>query len=167
MQPPPVGTPIPSSQRVSPYGGAGGPQNTPPHSQTPSQFMTPQSNPMSNHQQNLQNQTPIQTQNQNISQQGPLSASGQATPQTPSFPPNASGAANSSIAVSTPLSPGSESREKERVTILLDINRELLMEVMRLQELQAEGKKQAEGEKSEKSEKPEKPVVPGGKDFVE
>jgi hypothetical protein len=42
------------------------------------------------------------------------------------------------------MSPGSEAREKERVTLLLDINRELLLEVMRLQSIQAEAKAKTE-----------------------
>lgn len=44
--------------------------------------------------------------------------------------------------MATPLSPGSEVREKERVTVLLEINKYLLMEVMRLQAVQAEAKKE-------------------------
>jgi hypothetical protein len=43
----------------------------------------------------------------------------------------------------TPLSPSSEAREKDRVTLLLEINRELLLEVMRLQAAQ-QAEKQAE-----------------------
>jgi len=46
------------------------------------------------------------------------------------------------------LSPGSEAREKERVTLLLEINRELLQECMRLNSI-AEAKAQAETEKNE------------------
>lgn len=45
--------------------------------------------------------------------------------------------------MATPLSPGVESREKDRVTLLLEINRELLLEVMRLQAAQ-QAEKQAE-----------------------
>lgn len=44
--------------------------------------------------------------------------------------------------MATPLSPGSEAREKDRVTLLLEINRELLLEVMALQAAQAEAKKE-------------------------
>ena len=43
----------------------------------------------------------------------------------------------------TPMSPGSEAREKDRVTLLLEINRDLLLEVMRLQAAQ-QAEKQAE-----------------------
>lgn len=58
------------------------------------------------------------------------------TPQTPNFPPG-SQAAVAGQGLATPLSPGSEVREKERVTVLLLINSELLMESLRLQTLQA------------------------------
>lgn len=34
----------------------------------------------------------------------------------------------------TPLSPGAQTRERDRVTLLLDINRVLLQEVLKLQE---------------------------------
>lgn len=61
------------------------------------------------------------------------------TPVTPSFPTSAGGMA-------TPLSPGSEVREKDRVSLLLDINRVLLMEVMRLQAVQAEAKAKVESD---------------------
>lgn len=43
--------------------------------------------------------------------------------------------------MATPLSPGSESREKERVTLLLEINRVLLMAVIELQNAQQAEKK--------------------------
>jgi hypothetical protein len=79
--------------------------------------------------------------------------------------------------VATPLSPGSEAREKERVTLLLDINRELLAEAMRLQAAQAEAKKEepaanstadgsAEKEKTEK-EKAEKIKSASGREYIE
>jgi hypothetical protein len=87
--------------------------------------------------------------------------------------------------MSTPLSPGSEAREKDRVSLLLDINRVLLMEVMRLQAVQAEAKAKVEAEDKKdekedgaegakdtekKEEKPkEKPNIDPvtGKEFVE
>lgn len=47
------------------------------------------------------------------------------------------------MAMAAPLSPGSEVREKARVTLLLDINTELLFEALRLQEVQRT-EKQAE-----------------------
>ena len=168
MQHAQVSTPIPNSQRVSPYGGAS--HNTPPQAQTQSQFMTPQ-NPASN--QSHQVQTPIQTQNNNPPQtQQPQ---GQNTPQTPNFPPNSAGATGPNNTIQTPLSPASENREKERVSLLLDINRELLMEVMRLQALQAEAKKENASNtaatadtKDGESKPPERPnAAVTGKDFVE
>jgi hypothetical protein len=74
--------------------------------------------------------------------------------------------------MATPMSPGSESRERERVSLLLDINRELLIEVMRIQ---AEQKKEAastDGEKAQGDKKSaDKPPNPSpaasGKEFVE
>jgi hypothetical protein len=167
MHPPSVSTPIPSSQRVSPYGGA--PHNTPPQAQTQSQFMTPQ-NAASNS--SHQAQTPLQTQNNNST---PQQLPGQNTPQTPSFPPNSAGATGPPAAIPTPLSPASEAREKERVSLLLDINRELLMEVMRLQAVQAGAKKEQASPKpattdaqSGDSKPPEKPnPAVTGKEFVE
>lgn len=43
---------------------------------------------------------------------------------------------------STPLSPGTESKEKERFTLLLDINQELLFELIQLKNTQDELKKE-------------------------
>ena len=95
------------------------------------------------------------------------------TPQTPGFP-----SSQGSAPMATPLSPGSESREKERVTLLLEINRELLLAVLELQSAQqAEKKEEAaaaaanstpieEKEKAEK-EKAEKAKVTSGKEYVE
>jgi hypothetical protein len=124
MQPPPTSSTPQPGQRVSPF--AGGQQITPPNASTAqSQFSTPQA----------PNQASLQTSNNNPpGQSGPI-----LTPQTPTFPQGSQGA----NALSTPLSPGSESREKERVTLLLEINRELLMEVMRMnaQNAQSEVKK--------------------------
>lgn len=63
--------------------------------------------------------------------------------------------------MAAPMSPGSVVREQERVTLLLEINRELLMEVMSLQASQTEAKKEesspgavpAEGAEKDKNEK--------------
>lgn len=65
-----------------------------------------------------------------------------------------------------PLSPGSEAREKERVGLLLDINRDLLMEVMRLQALQTEIKKEMEGDPNPESKAAERKGQ-AHKDFLE
>jgi hypothetical protein len=143
MQPPPTSsTP---TQRASPYGGIQQ-HNTPPNvGNVQSQFSTPQNT----------NQTNVQTNNQ--AQGGSMG-----TPQTPNFPPGSQGAAGQGLA--TPLSPGSEVREKERVSILLLINSELLMESLRLQTVQAaekekeaaataEGASDAENAQKERAEK--------------
>ena len=128
MQPPPSSsTPTQPGSRA--FGNV--PQNTPPNSTPQSQFSTPQ-NP---------NQTHLQTPNNNQgAQTGTV-----ITPQTPNFPPGSQGGGSN---IATPLSPGSEAREKDRVTLLLEINRELLLECMRLNSI-AEGKSQAENEKNE------------------
>lgn len=57
--------------------------------------------------------------------------------------------------MATPLSPGSEVREKDRVSLLLDINRVLLLEVMRLQAVQAEAKAKAKVESDDKKDEKE------------
>ena len=162
MQPPQISTPIPSSQRASPYGGPL--QNTPPQVQTQSQYMTPQ-NPATS--QPNQVQTPTSTQTPTAQGQIP-------TPQTPNFPSNPMAAGGSNTAVSTPLSPGSENRERERVSLLLDINRELLLEVMRLQTIQQETKKEAaaitpttDGQTGDNKPAEKPSAVVAGKEFVE
>jgi hypothetical protein len=120
MPPPQISTPIQSGQRSSSYQGM--PQNTPPNSGLAQpQFSTPQ----------IQNPT-VQTANNNQQSQ----AGTVVTPQTPNFPPGQGGSG-----LATPMSPGSEAREKDRVTLLLEINRELLLEVVRLQALQQAEKK--------------------------
>lgn len=63
-----------------------------------------------------------------------------ATPQTPTFSANQSG--GMSAPASTPMSPTTESREKERFALLLDINHELLYESIQIQTTQAELKKE-------------------------
>ncbi|KAF9870329.1 glutamine repeat protein-1 [Colletotrichum karsti] len=66
------------------------------------------------------------------------------TPQTPTFPShNQNATVNGTSTVSTPLSPGSESREQERFSLLLEINQELLFESMQLQHTLTELKKEA------------------------
>jgi hypothetical protein len=134
MQPPNASTPTPGA-RASPFGGM--PLNTPPNtSSTQSQFSTPQ-NP---------GQTLLQTPN-NQQSQGGGHGSTILTPQTPNFPPGSQGA-NAGNNLASPLSPGSQSKEKERVSLLLDINTELLKEVMHLQVLQGEQKRESSKETS-------------------
>lgn len=120
MQPPSnASTPTPGA-RTSPFGGM--PLNTPPNNPAAqSQFSTPQNT----------NQAHLQTPNNQQSQVGNHGGT-ILTPQTPNFPPGT----NAGSTIASPLSPGSQTREKERVSLLLDINTELLMEVMHLQVLQ-------------------------------
>ncbi|KAL3421077.1 hypothetical protein PVAG01_07522 [Phlyctema vagabunda] len=119
MQPPTSSTPQP---RASPYGIA--PQGTPPNAATQqSQFSTPQP----------QSSNPALQQTPNQQQSG-----GIITPQTPNFPPGAQGTGGLGSQIATPLSPGSEAREKERVSLLLEINGELLRASIRIQSVQKE-----------------------------
>ncbi|TVY53077.1 hypothetical protein LCER1_G006595 [Lachnellula cervina] len=156
MQPPPNSS---TPTRASPFGGV--PLGTPPNISTQSQFSPPQSH----------NQTHLQTPNNNQqSQAGTI-----ITPQTPNFPPG-SQAGNAGGSIASPLSPGSEFREKERVTLLLDINQVLLMEAVSLQASQAEAKKEetkentgspdGEKEKADK-EKADKLKAASSREYVE
>jgi hypothetical protein len=128
------------------------PHNTPPNAGTAqSQLNTPQN----------ANQTILQTQNNAQQNQ----AGTVVTPQTPNFPTGAQGAASAGTSMVTPLSPGSEAREKDRVTLLLEINRELLLEVMRLQAAQ-QAEKQAE-KKDDPAANTNSPDSTGDKDKAE
>ncbi|SPQ25236.1 da50d51f-ff8f-459f-8231-5fd03a86e7c7 [Thermothielavioides terrestris] len=107
------------------------PQGTPTNSMPAQQqqFSTPQ------HQGTPQSQTPT------TAQPPPASI---ATPQTPTFPTEqgqqlASGA---SATVSAPQSPSTESRDKERFAVLLEINQELLYESIQLVNSRNELKKE-------------------------
>lgn len=111
-----MGTPTP--QRTM-----NAPQGTPVNAM---QHMTPQP------------QTQTQTQTPNNAQQTTPVVS---TPQTPTFPTGQGAAMNGTAPASAPLSPGSESREKEICNILLELNQELLFEVFHLQQSQQELKK--------------------------
>ncbi|KAB5554645.1 hypothetical protein GE09DRAFT_1121875 [Coniochaeta sp. 2T2.1] len=76
----------------------------------------------------------------NAQQQPPMSVT---TPQTPTFPSNGQGpTANGSTKESTPLSPGTQSRDAETFSILLNINQELLYESIQLQNTRAELRKE-------------------------
>lgn len=107
-----------------------GPQGTPNSAmgQQQSQFPTPQ-----NQQGTPQSQTPTQAQQ-------PLA--NVTTPQTPTFPSTGQPAGMNGASASTPLSPGTESKEKEKFTLLLDINQELLFELIQLKNTQDELKKE-------------------------
>jgi hypothetical protein len=158
----------PSAQnRTPPYGNMQSMQPTPGHAPgAHPQFAGAQA----------QNANPaLQTQ-----QGGNLQMGGAVTtPQTPVFPHTQQGQLGQGGApMATPLSPGSESREKERVTLLLDINKELLLAVIDLQNAQqAEKKEEAaaaaasstptdEKEKAE-NEKAEKAKAASGREYVE
>ena len=134
---PPTSAPGPQGARQSPYGI---PHTSPPNASS-AQFA-----------QNPQMRAPTPSNNTQVTSAGTV------TPQTPTFPP---GTQNQASNLATPLSPGSEVREKERVTLLLDINRELLQEVVHLQGVQAEMKRkeegQAEGKEGEKGGEGDKP----------
>ncbi|KAI0555506.1 hypothetical protein F4679DRAFT_172792 [Xylaria curta] len=59
------------------------------------------------------------------------------TPQTPTFPAQAQGNSTNGVSSgSTPLSPGADPKEKERVGVILEINNELLLEAMQIQSTQ-------------------------------
>jgi hypothetical protein len=88
------------------------------------------------------------------------------TPQTPNFPPGAQNPENAGVALATPLSPGSEHREKERVTVLLEINREMLFEVVRIQGLQAKAKSNPPQDPAERA-KLEQDMKAATKEYVE
>ncbi|KAK7748619.1 hypothetical protein SLS53_000640 [Cytospora paraplurivora] len=60
----------------------------------------------------------------------PQSATSIATPQTPTFPPTGQGPVVNGNA--TPLSPTSQARGQERISLLLEINQELLYEAVHL-----------------------------------
>lgn len=112
------------------------PQGTPTSSMPPQQpqFSTPQ-----------QQGTP-QSQTPTTAQHPP--ASTVATPQTPTFPTDQAlqQQVNGTSTVSTPQSPAAESRDKERFTVLLEINQELLYESIQLVNSRNELKKEQAAE---------------------
>lgn len=102
------------------------PQGTPNPGQQ-SQFGTPQ-----NPQAAPQNQTPTPA---------PPSATSVTTPQTPTFPQPGQGPSINGN--STPASPGTQARDQERLSLLLDINMDLLYEVVHLKHTLDELKREA------------------------
>ncbi|RBA16781.1 hypothetical protein FPRO05_01505 [Fusarium proliferatum] len=117
---------------------AGNPYGQVVPSQTPTNQQSQQ--PQSQQQQQQQTQqAPAQAQGQQPQQ--PVSA-GLSTPQTPTFSTNQGPAANGTL-TAAPLSPGTESRDKERFALLLDINHELLYESIQIQATQQELKKES------------------------
>ncbi|KAF5027533.1 hypothetical protein F66182_350 [Fusarium sp. NRRL 66182] len=122
------------------------------------QFSTPQppsqsQTPTNQQQQQQQPQPPQQLQQPQQPQHPQAQAQAQqqqqqqipaalSTPQTPTFSSNQGPAVNGGSTAAVPLSPGTESRDKERFSLLLDINHELLYESIQLQTTQQELKKE-------------------------
>ncbi|CAJ2502145.1 Uu.00g049980.m01.CDS01 [Anthostomella pinea] len=111
-------------------------QRTPtPNSAQPSQqsqFAPPQ-----NAQGPQQSQTPNNAQPHPQPQPQPSLSNNIQTPQTPTFPSSIQGSAlNGTSSGSAPLSPVGDSRDKERVGVILEINNELLLEAMQIQNTQ-------------------------------
>lgn len=106
-----MGTPTPPRQ----FSASQGTPN-PALSSQQGQFGTPSNSQATPH---------IQTPNQ-----APQSATSISTPQTPTFPPTGQGPVVNGN--STPLSPTSQARGQERISLLLEINQELLYEAVHL-----------------------------------
>lgn len=128
------------------------PQRPPSAAQsTPTNAIPPQQGQFPTPQPPSQTQTPT-------TQQPPPTVS---APQTPTSASNQANAVNGGSVAGTPLSPGSESRDKERFALLLDINHELLYESIQLQTTQQELKKEhaAEGNAGDKKPTQEETLV--------
>ncbi|KAI0516729.1 hypothetical protein F5B22DRAFT_606303 [Xylaria bambusicola] len=123
---PPQGTPTPGNGQPLQQPQFPGPPNVqgPHHGQPVNN--TPQQQ-QHQHQPMPPSQTPVQTPTSNNIQ----------TPQTPTFPPHAQGGGpNGMSSASTPLSPGADPKDKERVGVILEINNELLLEAVQIQSTQ-------------------------------
>ncbi|KAG9255839.1 uncharacterized protein F5Z01DRAFT_516158 [Emericellopsis atlantica] len=83
---------------------------------------------------------PAQSQTPTNFQQQPADQA--STPRTPTFAQNQRAAQAMAAPSSTPMSPGTEARDKERFALLLDINHELLYESIQIQTSQQEIKKE-------------------------
>ncbi|RKF64920.1 putative glutamine repeat protein-1 protein [Golovinomyces cichoracearum] len=153
----------PGSSAPSAYGmnvSSTSPQNQTPrlqpssNSSTPTQYNSRASSFSNGQYRSTQNTPNVQSQfqtSQNHNQQLPAPINIQKTqpvipltPQAPNFPAGIQSTPGAS-AVTVPLSPDSEAREKERVTVLLNINKELILEVMDLQAAQQDIKDEASG----------------------
>ncbi|GKU14543.1 unnamed protein product [Fusarium langsethiae] len=139
----------PSAAQGTPNNALPSQQGQFPTPQPPSQSQTPTNHQQQQQQQSqpppLQPQQPQQPQGQmqgQVPQQQPPSV-GLTTPQTPTFSSNQGQAMNGSSSAAVPLSPGTESRDKERFALLLDINHELLYESIQIQATQQELKKES------------------------
>lgn len=103
-----------------------------------------------------------QTPNNGQQQPQPMPSTNIQTPQTPTFPSNVqAGSVNGASASAGPLSPGADSRDKERLAVILEINNELLVEAMQIQHTQSVLKKEhaspkegagSDGDKKDKEE---------------
>jgi hypothetical protein len=122
----------------------------PSQSQTPTNQHTPQ---LPQQQQQQQQPQQLQGQPQGQAQQQQPSAA-LSTPQTPTFASNQGPSVNGGSTAAVPLSPGTEARDKERFSLLLDINHELLYESIQIQATQQELKKEnaAAGNPSDKKQ---------------
>ncbi|KAI1448182.1 hypothetical protein F5Y02DRAFT_337333 [Annulohypoxylon stygium] len=125
---PPQGTPTPSNASNTPQ-----PQQQPQQQQHQQQPQQQQQHPLSTPQNahvTPQTKTPNNAQQQPQNQPPPNNIP---TPQTPTFPASAQhNGPNNASSGSTPLSPGPDSRDKERVGVILEINNELLLEAMQI-----------------------------------
>ncbi|KAF4989295.1 hypothetical protein FGRMN_9219 [Fusarium graminum] len=117
-----------------------------PTPQPPSQSQTPtsQHTPQLPQQQQQPPQQPqhLQGQGQGQTQQQQQPSAALSTPQTPTFASNQGPSVNGGSTNAVPLSPGTEARDKERFSLLLDINHELLYESIQIQATQQEIKKE-------------------------
>ncbi|KAI0597014.1 hypothetical protein F4775DRAFT_272046 [Biscogniauxia sp. FL1348] len=88
---------------------------------------------------------PQSQQQQQQQQQQPPPSSNVQTPQTPTFPTSGQGSVVNGISANpTPLSPGVDPRDKDRVAVILEINNELLLEAMQIQQTQLSLKSERE-----------------------
>ncbi|OTB15521.1 hypothetical protein K445DRAFT_108729 [Daldinia sp. EC12] len=181
MQPPPPNTPGISTPTPQRSFQSQPPHNTPTPNNAPNAQQHPVSTPQNAHN-TPRNQTPNnahqqpqpqpqpqllpphQQQQQQQQQQQPQQAppNNIPTPQTPTFPTSAqSNGPNNTSSGSTPLSPGADSRDKERVGVILEINNELLLEAMQIQNTQRilrEERASANGTDGAASEPEKKPT---------
>ncbi|KAI1333079.1 hypothetical protein F5Y16DRAFT_354746 [Xylariaceae sp. FL0255] len=115
-------TPTPNNGQAPPQPQLAGPQNTSSSQAGPSSGANA-----------TQQQAPTQVSSSNSIQ----------TPQTPMFPaPTQGNTANGTSSTTTPLSPGTDPKDKERFSLVLEINNELLAEAINIQNTQQAIKKE-------------------------
>ncbi|KAI2614144.1 uncharacterized protein GGS25DRAFT_470498 [Hypoxylon fragiforme] len=119
------------------------PQNGPAPNSTPTPQPHPLSTPQNTHA-TPRGQTPnsAQPQPQQQQPQHQPPTNNIQTPQTPTFPTSVQSNGPNISSSSTPLSPSVDSRDKERVGVILEINNELLLEAMQIQHTQQVLKKE-------------------------